>query len=84
MYSFVPCMRLSDNPQGWARPMLTQKDMRGIYDSCITDNLQQGVKYCREATIERNIAAWNRIRKLFASRGYLEGVRFECPQNGMI
>ena len=84
MYSFAPCKRLSDNEHGWARPTLTQDDMRDIYATCITDNLKQGVKYCREATLERNVAAWNYIRTLFADRGYLEGVRFECPQNGMI
>ena len=76
MYSFVPCKRLSDNAQGWARPTLTRDDMRNIYAGCITDNLSQGVKYCREATLEGNAAAWNRIRKLFADRGYLEGVIF--------
>ena len=84
MYSFVPCKRLSDNAQGWARPTLTRDDMRDIYDDCISDNLQQGRKYCKDATLKGNIAAWNRIRELFADRGYLEGVKFECPQNGMI
>ena len=81
MYSFVPCMRLSDNVQGWARPTLTQKDMHDIYANCITDNLQQNFKYCREATLDNNIKAWHHIRKLFAEKGYLEGVKFECPQN---
>ncbi|MBQ7524191.1 MAG: hypothetical protein IJT08_01110, partial [Alphaproteobacteria bacterium] len=81
MYSFVPCKRLSDDEKGWARPILTQDDMRDIYANCITDNFSQGVKYCREATLEGNVAAWNRIRKLFADRGYLEGVKFECPQD---
>ena len=84
MYSFVPCKRLNGNEQGWARPTLTRDDMRDIYDDCITDNLQQGRKYCKEATLESNIKAWNHIRKLFADRGYLEGVKFECPQNGTI
>ena len=84
MYSFVPCKQLSDNAQGWARPVLTRADMRDIYASCITDNLQQGVKLNREATLEGNVAAWNRIRELFAQRGYLEGVKFECPQNNAV
>ena len=84
MYSFVPCKRLSNSEQGWARPTLTQDDMRDIYADCITDKLQQGFKCNREATLDSNVAAWNRIRALFADRGYLEGVRFECPQNGMI
>lgn len=89
MYSFVPCKRLSDNEQGWARPTLTQDDIRAqdeirdTYADCITDNLSQGFSY-KEATLDGNIAAWNRIRKLFADRGYLEGVRFECPQDGTI
>ena len=81
MYSFVPCKRLSGNAQGWARPTLTQNDMRDIYAGCITDNLQQGFKHYRETTLDGNVAAWNRIRNLFAQRGFLEGVRFECPQN---
>ena len=83
MYSFVPCKRLSDNEQGWARPILTQDDMRDIYADCINDNLQN-LKYCKEANLESNVKAWNRIRTLFAQRGYLEGVKFECPQNGTI
>ena len=84
MYSFVPCKRMSGNAQGWARPTLTRDEMRNIYASCITDNLQQGVKYCRDANLESNIKAWNHIRELFAQRGFLEGVRFECPQNGTV
>jgi hypothetical protein len=83
MYSFVPCKRLSDNEQGWARPTLTQDDIRGIYADCITDNLSQGFRY-KEATLDGNIAAWNRIRELFADRGYLEGVKFECLQDGTV
>ena len=83
MYSFVPCKRLRDNEQGWARPTLTQDDIRDIYADCITDNLSQGFSYI-EATLDGNIAAWNRIRKLFADRGYLEGVKFECPQDGTV
>ena len=82
MYSFVPCRRLKDNERGWARPTLTQDDMRDIYVNAISDNLQMNFKLCREATLARNVAAWNHIRHLFAERGYLEGVRFECPQNG--
>jgi hypothetical protein len=82
MYSFVPCKRLRDSKRGWARPTLTQNDMRDIYANCINNNKTQGYKLCNEATLEGNVAAWNRIRSLFAERGYLEGVRFECPQNG--
>ena len=66
MYSFVPCKRLSGNKQGWARPILTRADMCDIYVSCITDNLQRSFRCCRDATLEGNIKAWNRIRKLFA------------------
>ena len=84
MYSFVPCKRLRGNEQGWARPTLTQDDMRDIYADCITNNLQRSFKYCQNATLDSNIAAWTHIRTLFARRGYLEGVRFECPQNGQI
>lgn len=84
MYSFVPCKRLSGNEQGWARPTLTRDEMRDIYDDCITDNLTQGRKYCDDVTLERNVEAWNHIRKLFADRGYLEGVKFECPENSTI
>ena len=84
MYSFVPCKRLSGNAQGCARPTLTQDDMRDIYDDCITDNLPEGCKYCNDATLDDNIKAWNHIRKLFAERGYLEGVKFECPENSTI
>ncbi len=84
MYSFVPCKRHSDNELGWARPTLTRDDMRGIYDDCITDNLQQGRKYYKDATLDGNVAAWKRIRELFAQKGYLEGVRFECPQSNKI
>ena len=84
MYSFVPCKRLSDDAQGWARPTLTQDDMRDIYANCITDNLSQGRKYCEDVTLENNIKAWNRIREIFAERGYLEGVKFECPQDGTV
>ena len=84
MYSFVPCKRLSDDAQGWARPTLTQDDMRDIYANCITDNLSQGRKYCEDVTLENNIKAWNRIREIFAERGYLEGGKFECPQDGTV
>lgn len=83
MYSFVPCKRLSDNEQGWARPTLTQDDIRDIYADCITDNLSQGFSYI-EATLDGNVKAWNRIRAIFKNRGYLEGVKFECPQDGTI
>ena len=82
MYSFVPCKRLRDDERGWARPTLTQDDIRNIYANAISDKLSQGFKRCREATLEGNIAAWDLIRHLFAERGYLEGVRFECPKNG--
>ena len=82
MYSFVPCKRLRDSEQGWARPTLTQHDMRAIYADALSDSLQMNYKLCKEATLEGNVAAWNHIRSLFAERGYLEGVRFECPQNG--
>ena len=84
MYSFVPCKRLRGNEQGWARPTLTRDEMRDIYADCITDNLTQGRKYCDDVTPERNVEAWNHIRKLFADRGYLEGVKFECPENSTI
>ena len=82
MYSFVPCKRLSDNEQGWARPTLTRDDMRNIYADTISDRLKQNYKLCKGATLEGNVKAWNHIRKLFEEKGYLEGVRFECPQNG--
>ena len=84
MYSFVPCKQLSDNAQGWARPTLTQDDMRNIYADCIGDNLKENFKCYKEATEDGNVTAWNCIRELFAQRGFLEGVRFECPQNGII
>ena len=84
MYSFVPCKRLRGNDQGWARPTLTRDDMHDIYADCISDNLREGFKCNREATLAGNVAAWNRIRELFAKKGYLEGVRFECPQSSKI
>lgn len=63
-------------------PTLTQDDMRDIYANSISDRLNENYKICDEATLKGNLAAWNHIRRLFAERGYLEGVRFECPQNG--
>ena len=84
MYSFVPCKRLSGNAQGWARPTLTRDDMRDIYADCITDNLPEGFSRYNEASLDGNVAAWKRIRELFAQKGYLEGVRFECPQSAKI
>jgi len=81
MYSFVPCKRLSGNERGWARPTLTQADMQDIYTDCINDNLRQGFKRYKKATLNGNVKAWNRIRELFANRGYLEGVKFECHQS---
>ena len=82
MYSFVPCKRLRDSERGWARPTLTQDDINDIYADAISDSLQMNYKLCKESTLEGNIAAWNHIRSLFAKKGYLEGVRFECPKNG--
>ena len=79
MYSFVPSKPLKGNERGFARPTLTQADICDIYDDCITDNLQQSFKLCRDTTLSGNIAAWNRIRTLFAKNEYLEGVNFQCP-----
>lgn len=84
MYSFVPCKPLKGNERGFARPTLTQADMRDIYNDCITDNLQQSFKLCTNATLKGNIAAWNRIRTLFAQKGYLEGVYFLCPKDSKL
>lgn len=84
MYSFVPCKPLKGNERGCARPTLTQPEMRDIYADCITDNLQQSFKLCPDATMKGNIAAWNRIRTLFAQKGYLEGVNFQCPRNSKL
>jgi hypothetical protein len=85
MYSFVPCKRLSGNEKGWARPILTQDDMRDIYANCITNNKNlQTPKRCENATLEGNVSAWKRIREIFAQRGFLEGVKFECPQDGTV
>ena len=81
MYSFVPCKPLKGNERGCARPTLTQAEMQDIYADCITDNLQQSFKLCPDATLKGNVAAWNRIRTLFAQKGYLEGVNFRCPEN---
>ena len=84
MYSFVPSKPLKGNEHGCARPTLTQDEMRDIYVDCITDNLQQSFKLCPDATLNGNLAAWNRIRTLFAQKGYLEGVNFQCPKNSKI
>ena len=84
MYSFVPSKPLKGNEHGCSRPTLTQDEMRDIYVDCITDNLQQSFKLCPDATLNGNLAAWNRIRTLFAQKGYLEGVNFQCPKNSKI
>ena len=84
MYSFVPCKPLKGNERGCARPTLTQAEMRYIYADCITDNLQQSYKLCHNATLKCNIEAWKSIRTIFAKKGYLEGVNFQCPQNNKI
>lgn len=84
MYSFVPCKPLKGNERGCARPTLTQAEMRDIYADCITDNLQQSFKLCPDATLKGNLAAWNRIRTIFAQKGYLEGVNFQCPKNNKL
>lgn len=84
MYGFVPCKPLKGNERGCTRPTLTQAELRDIYADCITDNLQQSFKLCPAATLKDNVAAWNHIRTLFAKKGYLEGVNFQCPKNSKL
>ena len=57
-----------------------KQELARVFD----DNLQQSFKLCPDATLKGNIAAWNRIRTIFAQKGYLEGVNFQCPQNSKI
>lgn len=76
MYSFVPCRLAEENPQGFERPVVTQKDL-----DFISDNLSQSYKYKRDVSMDEAYAIWEKVQDLCQRQGFLDGVRFYYKEN---
>ncbi len=75
MFSFVPAKRLSDSPNGFARPSL---DL-----DLVNANLGMGFRECLADRDPRDhFAAWDEIRNAVCNKGLLLGVQIDLPQRG--
>lgn len=72
MFSFAPCRRRADAPQGFARPII---ELLGV----ITDNHKQSYKLNPQASIGACAELWEAVAEQVLRSGSLLGTHFDLP-----
>jgi hypothetical protein len=72
MFSFAPCRRRADAPQGFARPII---ELPGV----ITDTHKQSYKLNPQASIGACVELWEAVAEQVLGSGSLLGTRFDLP-----